>query len=139
MAGLRREACLVVEGQRGVLPHDADVVAVLRADLAHRVLHARAEGALEVRELDERDQRVAPEHGELPTGIRSASAMAPPAPFALASAVDCAAGLCRCLGARDVAHHEAEHQRHDDGNRCCSLTHIRAASSKSLHFQSFRA
>jgi hypothetical protein len=93
---------------------------------ADRVLHARAEGALEVREDHHAwpGRRCGPEHGRVPhwnplgVGHRR-----PAAAVCARLGGHCPAGLCRCLGARDVAHHEAKHQRHDDGNRCCSLTH----------------
>ena len=47
-----------VERQGLVLPHDADLVAVLVADLLERGLHALAVGALEVREDRDGDLRV---------------------------------------------------------------------------------
>jgi len=46
------------EGQWLVAPHDPDLVAVVLLELLDGRQHAPAEGALEVAELDDRDQRV---------------------------------------------------------------------------------
>jgi hypothetical protein len=48
----------IVEGKRRVLPHDADLVAVLGTQLPERLLGAPAERALVVAKLDDRDRRV---------------------------------------------------------------------------------
>lgn len=55
---LSGRSCVVVEWKRVVHPDDANVVAVLFEDLVDRGLHAGAEGALEVRELDDGDESV---------------------------------------------------------------------------------
>ena len=47
----------LMERERLVLEDEAQLVAVVRAELAQRRLGARAEGALVVRELDDRDER----------------------------------------------------------------------------------
>jgi hypothetical protein len=62
--GLRRQLRLVVEGQRVVTELDADLLSVRLLDLVDGIDHATAEGALEVRELDDGDlRRVGPFDG----------------------------------------------------------------------------